>query len=101
MNYVRIDNVILTKNWKIIQVEKMYSWDHNNVTTTNLILKGFLFKTVDLFNYPVPSRKIGIFDVSQKQHKSIEISVTDVEAKCILTHVKNKTVALSLLHTWM
>lgn len=94
------DNVILTNNGQIMEIKKIYSPNPKNVTMKNLIFEGFLFKTVsDLFHFPVPSNKIGIYNVCQKQYRLVQISGNNVKTKCILTQVQNKTVAISLLHT--
>lgn len=93
------NNTILTKDKKILRIYEIFSLDPNVRLKESIILKGKEFAlNEDLFDYPVPSRHIGIYKVDQLKRRSIQIPATACANKCILTTFKKKTVAITLLH---
>lgn len=94
------DNVCLLKDGNIIIVKEICSPKQNSYKTKDIFLKGNLFvHKQDFFNYPISSQKIGIYEISDLNIiNNVEMNIILVEAKCILTNIDNKNVAITLLH---
>lgn len=52
----------------------------------------------DLFDYPFPSRRMGIYKKDQLKRRLIQIPASECSNKCILTSFESKTVAITTLH---
>lgn len=83
----------------ILKVKEIFSLKQKNHKCHDIFLKGNIFSEVnDFFNYPIPSKVIGLYNVKNQYENIIEISINIVEVKCLLTIFCNKTQAITLLH---
>lgn len=80
-------------------VNKIFCRKLSEYKCDDIYLNGNIFNEItDFFTYPLPSREIGVYNVKNLDRNNVEIKISMVEIKCILTTFDNESIALALLH---
>lgn len=99
INATHPDNICLLSNGNIMVVKEIFSLNQNKHKCDDIFLKGNIFTKIDdFFTYPIPSKDIGVYSVKNLDKNTVDISISIVEFKCILTVFNDKTLAITLLH---
>lgn len=53
----------------------------------------------EAFNYPISSKKVGVFVGTKFSEGKEMFALRDLQNKCILLHINDKYFVISLLHT--
>ena len=94
------NNILITKTGHIVQVIRILCHNIQQISNDNVIFVGYFFKSAkDLFCYPVPSRQIGIYLLGPEGRELKGFVATEMDAKCIVFNVRDKNIAVTLLHT--
>ena len=89
------NNIVQLKNQQIFRITSM----EKSRSDTHIKMKGSMYRVCgDLFKFPTPSRNVGIMYVEKTSETAHEISIEEIQKKCILTQIKGKRIAITLLH---
>lgn len=87
----RPNNVAIMNNGDIIIINSIYVRTINNISVCSVIIEGeqLVFHR-DIFDYPMPSRKVGIMYVRKNKNSLKRYYVKDISMKCIYTKLNKK-----------
>ncbi|XP_029176727.1 uncharacterized protein LOC114944839 [Nylanderia fulva] len=93
------NNVAIMKNDDIIIINSIFIQLINNISVGSPIIEGKqLVFYRDIFDYPMPSHKVGIMYVRKTSSIKKQYCVKDISMKCIYTRLNNKKVIITLLY---
>lgn len=95
----RPNNIAIMNNGDIIIINSIFVRTINNISIGSVIIEGkqLVFHR-DVFEYPIPSREVGIMYVRKSKNNIKRYYIKDISAKCIYTQFNNKKVIITLLH---
>lgn len=93
------DNCVLLKNENILRIESIYYYDLNDTLNSKIYISGTEYKVCDdVFQYPIPSREVGLMMIKKVSDRIREFKLKNVLTKCIYTKVRGSEAIVTLLH---
>jgi hypothetical protein len=93
------NNVAMMHNGDIIIIKSIFAHTINDICVNSIIIEGKqLTFDRDIFDYPLPSREVGIMYVRKNKNSIKKCYIKDISTKCIYTKLNNKKLIITLLH---
>lgn len=89
------DNVVILKNGEIVLINKIFARN----TKADVQFRGqMIVADIDVFDYPMPSKEVGITQVREISAENNVYNVKDICKKCMLTTIDEQQIVIQLLH---
>lgn len=93
------DNCVLLTNDKILRIESIYFYTFNDRRDSEIYISGKQYEVSDdVFQYPIPSREVGVALIEKCSDRICEVELKKVTTKCIYTKIQGKEAVVTLLH---